>query len=146
MIKKILLILTLAALMTAAWAALAAAQSPFDQIPADVLEQMAKEPPLAQADVDAYIAILPDLGKVMADPAALVKLYEGAGLTESRFSVVVPKISFVLAEIQAGSAVVDYEALPEFLRPSAAEAAVVKQNSEAVQKAMEAMKKNMTAQ
>ncbi|MDR1922288.1 MAG: hypothetical protein LBS31_11190 [Candidatus Adiutrix sp.] len=145
MIKKSLPALTLAAAMLALGAAFAAAQASFDQIPAAVLERMAKEPPLTQADVDAYIKILPDMGKVMADSAALVKLYESVGLTESRFSVVVPKISFALVEAQAGDAV-DYETLPEFLRPSAADVTLVKKNSEAVQKALEAMKKNMTAQ
>ncbi len=118
-------------------ASLAIAQAPAaGTIPPEALAALQKEKPLAQADVDSYVKIMPQMAKVMSDPAAIAKLYEGAGLSEVRFSLISAKIGLGMALASGATAEqINLNQIPEVLRPSATEIDLVKKNLDKLQKA-----------
>jgi len=136
MLKKIVATLALG-LMLALTAFPALAQVPgASSIPPEVLQALKDEKPLSQADIDAYIKIMPEMPKTMSDPAALVKAYEAAGLSEVRFSYIVSKISLGQAMLMGATAEqLNLNQLPEALRPTEAETALIKNNMDALNKA-----------
>ncbi len=147
MIKKIaaaLLVLTL--IISAATVLAQMAPNAAAAIPPEVLEALAKEPPLTQADVEAYLKIMPEMPKAMNDPSILIKAYEGAGLTEVRFSYVVSKIALAQAMSMGASAEqLGLDRLPEVLRPTEADRELVNKNKEALGKAAEEMTRAMSS-
>ena len=140
MTRKTVFALTLL-LALALCSSLALAQlPPAGAIPPEVEAAMKKEPPLAQADIDAYLKIMPQLGPVVSDPAAIAKLYEGAGLTEIRFGYLSTKIGLGLALAQGATAEqLGIANLPAVLKPSEAEIALVKTNAAKLMEASMAM-------
>lgn len=146
MIRKTILSIALG-LLVALTASVAIAQVPgAAQIPPEVLEALQKEPPLSQADVDAYLKIMPEMPKAMSDPNALVKAYEAAGLTEVRFSYIVSKIALAQAmNMGAKASDLQLDQLPEVLRPTDADVALVKKNMDALNKAAMEMTQAMSA-
>lgn len=145
MYRKILLTLALAfTLALSSTLALAQAPPTAAALPADIAAAMEKEKPLAQADIDAYLKILPKMGAVAQDPAAVAKLYEGAGLSEVRFSYISAKVGLGMA-LAAGATAqqLNMEQMPEVLRPTDEEVALVKKNLSALQKAAMEMATSM---
>lgn len=143
MYRKILLTLALA-LGLGLTPALALAQMPIGTLPPEMAEALAKEKPLAQADIDVYLKILPQMGSVMQDAAAVVKLYEGAGLGEVRFNYIAAKVGLGMA-LAAGATPqqLNLDQMPEVLRPTDAEVALVKKNQTELQKASREMTTKM---
>lgn len=145
MYKKILLTLTLA-LGLALTSALALAQMPLtgSVVPQEMLQAWADEKPLTQADIDAYIKLLPSTGAVASDTAAVAKLYEGAGFSEARFGFVASKIGLSMG-LAAGATAqqLGLDQVPAVLRPSEADIELVKKNADNLQKATMEMIANM---
>jgi|GEM_PF-2177710 len=136
MFKKVVLTWALA-LGLALTPVLALAQAPAaGTLPPEVAAALAKEKPLTQADIDAYLKILPQLGAVAQDNSAVAKLYQDAGFTELRFNYAVGKIGLGMA-LAAGATneQMGMEQIPEVLRPSDAEVALVKKNIDKLQAA-----------
>ncbi|UQZ89033.1 hypothetical protein C4J81_07400 [Deltaproteobacteria bacterium Smac51] len=136
MIRKTLAV-ALGLMMLTLSANVALAQIPGGaSIPPEVLDALKSEPPLSQADVDAYLKIMPDMPKAMSDPSALVKAYEAAGLSEVRFSYIVSKIALAQAmNMGATAEQLNINQLPDVLRPTDADKELVKKNMDALNKA-----------
>ncbi|MDR0882489.1 MAG: hypothetical protein LBP55_08100 [Candidatus Adiutrix sp.] len=123
----------------------APAQSPLaGAIPPELEAALKKEPPLTQTDIDAYLKILPQLGSVLSDPAAIAKLSESAGLTDVRFNYITAKIGVSQALAQGATAEqIGLSNFPEVLRPSETEITLVKTNIPKLMEAAMAMTANM---
>ena len=136
MFRKLLLVFTLALSLTSLPAASAFAQAPGQQIPPEMAAALEKEGPLTQADVDVYLQFLPQMNKMMADPASVTDFYSKAGLSEVRFSYLVTKIGLGLALVNGATAEqLSMDQLPKVLHPSEAELDLVRKNNDALQKA-----------
>lgn len=144
MIRKIVLTWAVA-LGLALTPALAQAQTePAGTLPPEVAASLAKEKPLAQADIDAYLKVLPKMGDVAKDPSAVAKLYEDAGFTEIRFSYVAGKIGLGMALASGATPEqMNMDQIPEVLRPSDAEVELVKKNLDKLQAAAMEMATSM---
>lgn len=146
MYRKIFLTLTLA-LTLALMSTLALAQAPpmaNVELPPEMAAALAKEKALTQADIDAYIKVLPKTSAVAQDPAAVAKLYQEAGLNETRLTYVASKIGLGMA-LAAGATPeqINLNQMPEVLRPTDAEVALVKKNIQNLQNATMEMLTNM---
>lgn len=101
------------------------------QIPAEMLAELKKEPPLAQADIDAYLKLMPQLVKGVANEEAFNKLLADAGLSQARFTMATSKIS--LAQAMAMGVTLDQinaAQLPDEMKPTDADVELVKKNKE----------------
>ncbi|MDR3038630.1 MAG: hypothetical protein LBV21_05010 [Candidatus Adiutrix sp.] len=109
------------------------APSDHGDIPQAVIETFALEPPISQADVDAYIKIIPELPKLMNDPQSAETIAAAHNLSPVRFSYIMAKVPLTMA-IAAGAdpKTLGLEALPKVLHPTAPELAVVRTNLEAL--------------
>ena len=143
MLKKTLLTLTLALGLVAFGSSLAQAQTA-GPIPPEVLAALAKEPPISQADLDAYLKALPQMLKAMTDEAAAAEMLKTAGMTDMRFSYVAAKINLAM-NLAAGATPeqLGMSQIPDVIKPTQAEQDLVKKNLPALQKGVEEMTKAM---
>ena len=92
------------------------------------------EKPLTQADIETFIKIAP---QVFAndDPKEASKIFKTAGITDSRGAYIMTKVSLSMMQLEAdeNSAGI-INAVPEPMRPSTEEMALVKKNQEALNK------------
>jgi len=143
MYRKILLTLTLA-LGLALTSTLASAQMPMAEMPADMVAALEKEKPLTQADIDAYLKVLPKMGSVMNNPDGMGSLAKEAGFSDVRFSYVSGRVGFAMSQAAGATAQqMDLSQVPQALRPTDAEIELVKKNLDALQKASMEMFTNM---
>ena len=110
--------------------------------PAEI-ERAAKEAPLRQADIDAFIKIMPRMNELANGKTTFKKLGQASGLGEVRLSLTVMKVIQAQAlnagvpydQIKAG---VGLESIPEPFQPSKAEIDLVRRNSAKLDKARQA--------
>ncbi|MDR2725536.1 MAG: hypothetical protein LBC90_05645 [Candidatus Adiutrix sp.] len=137
MTKKLLTFLFL--ILGATLPALSSAQEEaHSDIPPAVIETLAEEPPLGQADLEAYIKIIPELPKLLSDPQSAEQLAAGLNLSPIRFSYIVVKVPLVMA-LASGvdPKSLGLDSLPQSLRPSDSELSLVKDNLETLIEAAE---------
>lgn len=137
MFKKISIALTLAMLL-ALGANFAQAQMPnVGQIPPEAIAELAKESPMTQADVDVYIKILPQLAKAATDPSAAANIQKASGLSDIRLGMIMTKISLAQA-VNMGMTLdqLNVDQLPEAMRPTEDDIALVKTNMDKINAAM----------
>jgi len=148
MIKKTITALTLALMLTLG-ATFAFAQMPdFGQISPESLKELEKEAAMTQADVDAYIKILPNLGKAMSDPNAMAAMVKESGLSEARLGMVMTKVSLAQAlamgmTMEQLNSSLNAGQIPEVMKPTDADVALVKNNMEKINTAMMQMQQSM---
>jgi hypothetical protein len=144
MMKKPLTFLFL--ILGAASPALSSAQGDVhSDIPQSVIEALAGEPPLGQADVDAYIKIMPELTGLLSDPQGAEQLAAGLNLSRIRFSYIVAKVPLAMALASgADPRALGLDSLPRALHPSDLELRLVKDNLEALLKAADEADRALT--
>ena len=137
MVKKLLTFLVLILGVTSP--ALSSAQGEaHSDIPPAVIDTLAEEPPLGQADVDAYIKIMPELPKLLSDPQGAEQLAASLNLSQIRFSYIVAKVPLAMAlSSGADPKALGLDSLPQALRPSGSELSLVKDNLKALLEAAE---------
>jgi hypothetical protein len=102
-------------------------------IPQAVIETLNEEPPLSQADVDAYIKIMPELTNILSAPHSTEQLAASLNLSQIRFSYIVAKVPLAMALTSgADPKILGLDSLPKALRPSDQELRLVKDNLEAL--------------
>ncbi|MDR2726032.1 MAG: hypothetical protein LBC90_08270 [Candidatus Adiutrix sp.] len=128
MVKKLLTFLILFLGVTSP--ALSSAQeNAHSDIPPAVVETLAEEPPLGQADVDAYIKIMSELPRILSDPQSAEQLAASLNLSQIRFSYIVAKVPLAMALASgADPKALGLDSLPQALRPSDNELSLVKDN------------------
>ena len=126
-------------LLWAAQPALSWAQEEIhSDIPQAVVETLAGEAPLGQADIDAYIKIMPELTRLLNNPQNAEQLAASLNLSPIRFSYVVAKVPLAMALTSgADPKSLGLDSLPKALHPSDGELGLVKKNLEALIKAAE---------
>jgi len=144
MIKKPLTFLVL--ILAATWPSLSAAQEEVrSDIPPAVIETLASEPPLGQADVDAYVKIMPELSRILSDPQSAEQLAASLNLSQIRFSYIVAKVPLTMALASgADPKALGFDSLPQALRPSNAELRLVKENLDDLLKAADEANRALT--
>ena len=144
MIKKPLTFLVL--ILAAASPSLSAAQEEVrSDIPPAVVETLADEPPLSQADVDAYVKIMPELARILSDPQSAEQLAASLNLSQIRFSYVVAKVPLTMALASgADPKALGLDSLPKALHPSDTELRLVKDNIENLLKAADEANRALT--
>ena len=144
MTKKILT-LTLLILWMTSPALLSAQEEIHSDIPRAVIESLAEEAPLGQADVDAYIKIMPELTRLLSDPQSAEQLAASLNLSQIRFSYIVAKVPLTMALTSgADPKSLGLDSLPKALHPSDQEMGLVKNNLEALIKAAEEANQALT--
>lgn len=143
MFRKIMITLALT-LGLALSSTMAVAQMPMGEMPPDMIAALGKESPLTQADIDAYLKVLPKMGAAMNSAEAMAALSTEAGFSDVRFSYVGSKVGFAMS-LAAGATAqqMDMSQIPQVLRPTEAEIELVKKNIEPLQKASMEMLTNM---
>ena len=112
-------------------------------IPSAVIDKsLAEEPPLSQADIDAYIKIMPEMSRLMGDPQSAGQLAAGLNLSQIRFSYIIIKVPLAMA-LASGvdPKLLGLDSLPQALRPSDQELSLVKDNLEVLLEAAEETKR-----
>jgi len=144
MVKKLLFFMFLA--LGAAWPGPAAAQEEVrSDIPQAVIESLDAEPPLGQADVEAYIKIMPEMTRLLSDPQSAEQLAASLNLSQIRFSYIVAKVPLTMALASgAEPKALGLDSLPKALHPSEQELRLVKDNLEALIKAAEETNRALT--
>jgi len=144
MAKKLLFFMVLA--LGAALAAFSSAQEEVhSDIPKAVIETLDAEPPLGQADVEAYIKIMPEMTKLLSDPQSAENLAASLNLSQIRFSYIVAKVPLTMALASgADPKALGLDSLPKALHPSDKELALVKDNLEALITAAEETNRALT--
>ena len=144
MAKKLLFLMLLA--LGAALAALSSAQEEVhSDIPQAVIETLDAEPPLGQADVDAYIKIMPEMTKLLSDPQSAEHLAASLNLSQIRFSYIVAKVPLTMALASgADPKALGLDSLPKALHPSDQELRLVKDNLEKLITAAEEANRALT--
>jgi len=114
-------------------------------IPPAVIETLAQEPLLGQADLDAYIKIMPELTKLLSDPQSAEQLAASLNLSQIRFSYIVAKVPLAMA-LASGvdPKALGLDSLPKELRPSDQELNLVKSNLGTLIKAAEEANRALT--
>lgn len=109
---------------------------------AEAMAAMANEPPLTQADIDAFLKMAPQAEAVMSDPAATVKLYQDNNMTPQRFGVVGGKISVgvLLSQGVTREQLASFGQFPEYMVPNDDEVALIGKNIETIMQVMEGIK------
>ncbi len=134
--KLLALVLTLALAVVAA-PLLAQAPAGGMMVPPEIADALAKEKPLTQADIDIYLKKMPEAPNYTQSPDALADFAKSTGLSESRYFFVFTKIPLALARAAGMPAeAMGIDQLPAVLHPTEADIALVKKNSEALQKVM----------
>jgi hypothetical protein len=121
-----------------AFAADAAADAQQEQAIAAAMAAMANQPPLTQADIDAFIELSPKMAAAANDQAAVLKLVQESGIAPERLGLISTKISigFALAQGMTREQMSANGQVPEFMFPSDAETALIKENTNAIMQAM----------
>ncbi|MDR2945798.1 MAG: hypothetical protein LBV79_03525 [Candidatus Adiutrix sp.] len=92
---------------------------------------IANEKPLTQSDIDAYIAILPEIAPVEhVDGQAAAAIYKKYGLSRLRYKYIKTKIPFC-AGMNAGRTY-DFSKVPASMKPNEAELSLVNANLDAI--------------
>ena len=121
------------------WAGAAWAQSEADL---KLMEAFAREPQLAQKDVDAYLEAFPLLKQPGTGQSRVAEVFEKAGLSEVRGLYVVAKISQAYAvlefekELGLEAAESYRDSLEDAYKPSTDEVALVRQNKDKLDAAL----------
>ena len=135
MLKKLLICLFFAAALPGLSSAQEEAHS---DIPPALIEALAGEPPLSQADMEAYLKITPELPKLLSDPQSAEQLAASLNLSQLRFSYIVVKVPLAMALASgADPKSLGLDSLPRALRPSDRELSLVKDNLKALLEAAE---------
>jgi hypothetical protein len=145
MAKKPLILLILI-LMTVS-PALSSAQGEIQSdIPSAIVDTLAAEPPLSQADIDAYIKIMPELARLLSNPQSAEVLAASLNLSQIRFSYITAKVPLTMALVfGADPKELGLEdSLPQALRPSEAESRLVQDNLEALLKVADEANRALT--
>jgi hypothetical protein len=144
MAKKLLFLMVLA--LGAALAAFSSAQEEVhSDIPQAVIETLDAEPPLSQADVDAYVKIMPEMTKLLSDPQSAENLAASLNLSQIRFSYIVAKVPLTMALASgADPKALGLDSLPKALHPSDQELRLVKGNLEKLVTAAEEANRVLT--
>lgn len=148
MIKKIVIVLTLALMLTLGATLSFAQMQNFGQISPEAIEELKKEPAMTQADVAAYIKILPDLGKAMTDQNVMAAMVKDSGLSEARLGMVMTKVSLAQAltmgmTMEQLNTNLNAGQIPEVMKPTDADIALVRNNMEEINAAMLQMQQRM---
>ena len=101
-----------------------------DAAVAAAMAQMANEPALTQADIDAFVKIIPNVEEAMEDPQSAIKLYQDNNIEPQRFGVISSKITIGLM-LDQGITREQLESsgqVPAFMIPNEAELALIKKN------------------
>ena len=115
--------------------------APATSLWADDAALMTSEGPLTQADIDAYVYILPRLaGEAGQDPQAAALLMREAGITRKRAAYVGAKITVTqaLASGLISTGQLHDDQVPVYLQPSTAELTLVNDNLASLVKAQQA--------
>lgn len=114
-------------------------------IPQAVAETLAQEAPLGQADIDAYIKIMPELTRLLSNPQSAEQLAASLNLSPIRFSYIVAKVPLIMA-LTSGAAPnsLGLDSLPKALHPSDSELELVKKNLEILMRAAEEANQALT--
>ena len=109
-----------------------------EQAIAAEMAKMANEPPLTQADIDTFMKMLPKVEEVGNDPEAIFKLYQDNGVSPQRFAMIGTKmtVGMMMAQGVTREQVAASGQFLDFMIPSDDEIAIVKNNMEAILKAM----------
>lgn len=115
----------------------AAAATPAEQ-QAQAMAALAQQPPLSQADLDAFVKMVPEISKVMNDPNAIMKLYQDNGVSPERFALVSSKITigFMMNQGMTKDQILATGQVPEVMIPNDAELALIKKSQDALGKAL----------
>jgi hypothetical protein len=114
-------------------------------IPPAVIEALSGEPPLGQADVDAYMKIMPELTRLLSDPQSAESLASSLNLSQIRFSYIMAKVPLTMALVSgADPRALGLDSLPQALHPSDQELSLVKQNLNALIEAAEEANRALT--
>lgn len=111
-----------------------------EQAIAAAMEAMANEPPLSQADIDAFLNMAPKVEEVMNDQEAVLKLYRDNNVTPQRFGLVSTRISVGLLMSAQGLTREQLAASGQFLDfmlPNDEEVALIAKNMDAIMKALD---------
>lgn len=105
---------------------------------AAAMAMLNNEPPLTQADIDAYLKMAPEVNKVMGDMNATMKLYQDNNISPQRFAIVGGKIAMGISMAQGltREQLTASGQVPEFMLPNDAEAALIQKNMSAIMGAM----------
>jgi hypothetical protein len=125
-----------------------AALMPVGRLGADDAALMASEGPLTQADLDAYVYILPKMaGQAGQDPQAAALLLRETGLTRRRAAYIGAKIAVTqaLASGLLSTGQLHDDQAPLYLQPSTAELTLVNDNLASLLKAQEAARQAAAA-
>lgn len=136
MVKKVLFALCLALLSASA----SLAQVPDGELSPEMLELLAKEPPLTQADIDAFITVIPQLAALEeeADEDSASAIWEAAGLTKSRTAFIFSRISIAMLIAEGTPAeFLDSLDIPGVMKPDQGDVELVVKNREALKKVFE---------
>jgi hypothetical protein len=147
MTKKLTLFLVplLLALGTALPAPSPAQEEVHSDIPQAVIETLNEEPPLGQADIDAYMKILPEMNRLLSDPRSAEHLAVSLNLSQIRFSYIAAKVPLTMALASgADPKALGLDSLPKALYPSDKELRLVKDNLEALVVAAEEANRALT--
>lgn len=132
-------ILTLLLVLTACLCAAPASMAQSNDNVAMVENIFAEEPPLAQADIDNFLKIGPDMIKaaIANDIAGAAKALQQVDWTEKRGSYVTAKISNAYAinlNPEMARSMLESAGMPEFMLPTDSEMALVQKNIAALDK------------
>lgn len=106
---------------------------------AEAMAAMANEPPITQADIDAFLTMAPQADAVMNDPVATVKLYQDNNMTPQRFGVIGGKISIgiLLSQGITKEQLASFGQFPDYMVPNDAEQALIDKNIDTIMAVMD---------
>lgn len=128
MLKKIVVSLTLALVLTLGASASFAQLPNLGQLPPEDLKEFEKEGPLTQADIDAYIIIFPQVAsgdKGLSGPEEFEKMLTSAGMGPERLALVMPKVGLAMGVTPEQ---LNLSSIHKVFHPSDAEVELVKNN------------------
>ncbi len=99
----------------------------------------ANEPPLTQADIDAFATMAPKVSGVAADPNAIFQLYQENNISPQRFAIISSKISLGLsmANGMTRDQIAQSGINVDIMAPDEAELALITKNAPALTKALQ---------
>lgn len=142
MLKKIIASLALALVLALGAPASFAQMSGLEQVPPEDLKEFEKQGPLAQADIDAYLIIFPqvvNMGKGLSSPEEFEKTLASAGMGPERLALIMPKIGLALGlAMGATPEQLNLSSINQVFHPSEAEVELVKNNIDKIMPLMTA--------
>ena len=92
---------------------------------------------ITQAELDAYLAVIPQIDEVGDDPMGIFNLYRQSGISPERFSIISFRVSVGSALAQGVKAEqLGLSQAPAEMMPSDAEVDLIKRNMTNIQNAM----------